>query len=365
MASVDKRPGGRWRARWREYPGGPQKTKHFERKLDAERFLVDVQHKILSGTYVDPGLGRMTVATYYERWMARQVWRDSSRSAIESTFRRHVLPVLGARPLASVKRADVEAWARGVELAPSTVGSARQYLGTMFLAAVEDGLIPRSPCAGARMPKVDRAPVVPLGPEEVATLAEAAPAALSAAVVLAAGTGLRQGETTGLTVDRVDFLRRSLRVDRQLVTPSTGAPFLGPPKTASSYRTVPLPRLVVEALAGHLAELAPNDDGLVFHVAGKPIGRNRFGDLWRATAKRAGLPGVRFHDLRHHYASVLLSAGASIKAVQVNLGHASAKVTLDTYGHFMPDDEDRTRMAIDAAHARPAEDRLRTEGGAG
>src|SRR4051812_38629921 len=79
MASVDKRPDGTWRARWREYPSGPQKTKHFTRKVDAEHHLVKVQHDLMTGAYVDPSKGRTTVQAYYEAWSARQPWRESSR----------------------------------------------------------------------------------------------------------------------------------------------------------------------------------------------------------------------------------------------------------------------------------------------
>lgn len=159
----------------------------------------------------------------------------SSRAAIGAVFRIRVLPVMGSRPLSAVKRADIEAWAQRLPLSPSSVATARQYLGTMFLAAVEDGLLARNPCKGARLPKVEKAPVVPLTADEVHRLEDAAPPLLRAAIVLGAGTGLRQGEVTGLTLDRVAFLQRSVRVDRQLVTPPTGAPYLGPPKTAASY----------------------------------------------------------------------------------------------------------------------------------
>ena len=76
MASIDKRPDGRYRARWREYPGGPQRLKHFGRKIDAERHLVATQHDLLTGVYIDPSRARMTVETYYE------IWRAGSRGAI-------------------------------------------------------------------------------------------------------------------------------------------------------------------------------------------------------------------------------------------------------------------------------------------
>src|SRR5256885_14321843 len=102
-------------------------------------------------------------------------------------------------------------------------------------------------------------------------------------VVLAAGTGLRQGEAFGLTLDRLDMLRRSLRVDQQLVLLPGSGPVLGPPKTAASHRTVPLPQVVLDALAIHLAAFpVTNPLGLVFtNDAGEPIKRTRFSDVWR------------------------------------------------------------------------------------
>ena len=162
--------------------------------------------------------------------------------------------------------------------------------------------------------------------------------------VTAAGTGLRQGEAFGLTVDRVDFLRRSLTVDRQIVL-LRGAPELAPPKTEASRRTIPLPGVVVDALAAYPA----SSGGLVFtNEHAEAIRRTRFSDLWRPAVARARLaPGTGFHALRHFYASLLTRHGESVKTVQARLGHASATETLDTYGHLWPDSEDRTRQAVD------------------
>jgi integrase len=169
-------------------------------------------------------------------------------------------------------------------------------------------------------------------------------------VILSAGSGMRQGECFGLTVDRIDFLRRTVLVDRQLVTISGRAPFLAPPKTAASVRSIPLPTVVVDALAAHLAEFPPLEDGFVFVTdAGRPIRRTAFGDVWRAAVKAAGAPyGTGFHELRHYYASLLIRHGESVKVVQARLGHASASETLDTYSHLWPDSDDRTRTAVDS-----------------
>lgn len=197
------------------------------------------------------------------------------------------------------------------------------------------------------LPKVHRPRVVPLTLEAVEALADAMPDRYRALVTLAAGTGLRQGEAFGLTGDRVDFLRRQLTVDRQLVTMPDRPPYLTPPKTAASVRVVLLPQVVVDALAAHLAAW-PTEGFLFTTELGEPIRHTSFSErVWRPAVKRAGLSGDTMHALRHFYASLLIRHGESVKTVQARLGHASAAETLDTYSHLWPDSDDRTREAVD------------------
>lgn len=162
MASVDKRPGGQWRARWREYPGGPQRPKSFGRKVDAEQHLVRVQHDLFTGAYVDPAKGRTTVEGFYRVWSGRQPWRASTRAAVATIFDGHVLPALGGRPLGTVRRGDLEAWAAGLPLASSTIRLAMQHVASMFAAAVGDGLLAANPADGVKRPREELA----LAPEE-------------------------------------------------------------------------------------------------------------------------------------------------------------------------------------------------------
>lgn len=262
-----------------------------------------------------------------------------------------------------MRPSEVQAWVKGRAevLAPATVEVAYRYLAAIFAAAVEDRLIPATPCKGVRLPKVEAAQVVPLATEAVEALIDAVPDRYRAMVVLAAGTGLRQGEAFGVTTSRLDFLRRSLKVDRQLVLLPGAPPYLAPPKTAASRRTVPLPDVVLEAVAAHLAAFpaGEGEDSLVFTApAGGGIRRNRFSEsVWQPAVARAGLPkGTHFHDLRHFYASLLIRHGESVKVVQARLGHASASETLDTYSHLWPDSEDRTRLAVDSVLGRCAPD---------
>ena len=178
----------------------------------------------------------MTFRQYAEQWRGGQVHRPSTRVYIERQLRRHAYPVLGDRPMSSIRPSDIQAWAKGLteELAPSTVGVAHGIVSGIFRAAMRDRVIAHNPCDGTKLPKATKARVDPLATEVVLALADAVPDRYRALVILSAGSGMRQGECFGLTVDRIDFLRRTLLVDRQLVTISRRPPFLAPPKTAAS-----------------------------------------------------------------------------------------------------------------------------------
>jgi len=350
MASVKKRPNGKWRARYRD-PEGSEHSRHFDRRVDAERWLDSVRGDLARGTYVDPDAGRCSFGDYAQQWLGIQVHRPSTAAKLDSDLRNHVLPFLGHRPIGAIRHSEIQAWVknRSEVLAPATVEVIYRYLASLFRAAVSDRVIPVSPCSQIRLPKKAVRQVSPLPTEHVKALIDAMPDRYRALAVLAAGAGLRQGEAFGLRVPAVDFLRRSIAVEQQLVCVTGRPPFLAAPKTAASCRTVPAPRVVIDALAQHLTAYPPCEDSLVFTAHdGGPIRRNRFGEIWAATVSRAGLPkGTHFHDLRHYYASLLIRHGESVKVVQARLGHASAQETLDTYGHLWPDSDARTRAAVD------------------
>ncbi len=325
MASIDKRTGGAYRARWREYPGGPQKSRQFTRKADAERFLDTIRGDLARGTYIDPADAKVPFQAFAEEWRVAQLHRASTATQCETYLRVHAYPILGHRPLGAIRRSEIQAWVKGrsLVLAPGSVELVYRWVATIFKAAVGDRLIPFSPCDRIALPKGPPREVVPLEVEAVERLIGAIQPRLRALVPFAAGTGLRQGECFGLTVDRVDFLRRQVRVDRQLVSAKGGVPVWGPPKSQASFRTVPLPHHVGDALAAHLATYRNRRHQLVFaNRSGEPLRRSAFGAAWRRAAVRAELPeGATFHDLRHFYASLLISRNCSIKAVQKSLGH--------------------------------------------
>jgi integrase len=355
MASVEKRANGRWRARWREWPGGPQRSKHFAKKSDAERFLVDVQHKLLMGAYVTPEAARVPFSAYADAWMARQPWRASTAALVSYSIER-ATETFGDRPLGSIRKGDVQSFVSGLALGPATVATIFQHVHSLLEAAAEDGVIVRNPARGVKLPAPTTGQVAPPTTEQVAVIYEAAVEWFRPAVVLGAGLGLRQGEALGLTADRVLWLERCVRVDRQWLT-RRGQTQFGPPKTASSYRTIPASQWVLDELAAHVGR---RHEGFVLHRDGVPLDHNAFDYRWRQAARRAGLVGMRYHHLRHAFASMLIAAGCSVRAVQHALGHTNAATTLNLYSHLWPGDEDWIRQAVDQALARGAEDSLRT-----
>lgn len=362
MAHIARR-NGRWQAAWRV--DGRERTKTFDRRIDAERWLTSVEHSKLAGTYVDPQAGRVTFKEFAEEWRRVQTHREGTSRSVEQHLRLHVYPVIGARPIAAIRPGEIQALVRqlGHELSASTVTVVYGRVGAVFNAAVRDRVIATSPCprmSPARSPGKGRLEV--LEPADVQRLTAAMPERYRALVTAGAGLGLRPGELFGLAVDRVDFLRRTVRVDQQIVRSSDGGVRLGPLKTAASYRSIPLPDVVATELARHLTHW-PAHPGLdlVFTTStGGPLQQHPFATVWATARKQAGLPEwAKPHDLRHFYASLLIRSGASVKVVQARLGHSSARTTLDTYAHLWPDEEDRTRAAVDE-YLQPTADLPRT-----
>lgn len=359
-----------WRARYRD-TSGREHARHFKLKRDAQRWLNEVAASVVTGQYVDPRAGRLTFREYADGWVSAQVHRPSTETLYRGHLERHTYPVLGDLPLSAILPTTIQGWVKrlstGVEgerdaLSPATVRVVYTVAASVFRAAVRDRKLATSPCDGIALPEVTKSRVTPMTTAQVDLLVESLPDALSALVILAAGTGMRQGEVLGLTRDRVRLLGKSpaVTVDRQLVTRPGGETAFAPPKTSASVRTIPLPRVVVAALNDHIARHGVGDGELLFTWQGKPLTRQRFGHLWRPAATAAGLTdatGKGMHALRHYYASLLIRYGESVKTVQDRLGHKSASETLDTYSHLWADSDERTREAVDSVLGDSADSR--------
>ena len=343
MASIDKRPNGKYRARYRDGEG-KEHARHFPRKVDAQNWLDQITTAVVTGQYVDPRAGRITLKAYASTWEAAQVGRERTLGNINNALRLHILPVLGDRPMASIRPSDVQGLVKHLSgrLKPGTVRNINAILVRLFNAAVDDRVVAVSPCRKVTLPRPEDIEVVPLTVEEVTAVIEAMPDRYRAAAVLLAGSGLRIGELLGLKVGDIRFLERSIRVERQRSQRGQ----IGPTKSPKSTRTVPLGDVVLEVLAAHIATFKTRE-WLFVDEHGEPLHYQVWKVVLRAASSEAKVD-LTSHAFRHFFASALIAGGASVKQVQTVLGHSSAMVTLHTYAHLWPGDNDRTRAVIDS-----------------
>ncbi|MGH3965083.1 MAG: tyrosine-type recombinase/integrase [Pseudonocardiaceae bacterium] len=351
-----KNPDKRYQV-WITVDGHAEYCGAYRTQARARRHLVEQEAKAHCGQWVEPT--DATVTECVTRYAAGRPHRASTRERWASLIRCHIEPLpFGKLRLASVRPSEVQAWItdRSAVLAPSTVQSLVKVVRGAFTAAVADRVISVSPFTTTRIaiPRVDRPRVVPLTVEQVQRLSDAMSPRYRALVLVQAGLGVRVGELIALRVDDVNFLGRTVRIERQMdrVTREHQAP-----KTPRSVRTLPLPTVVSQALAEHIRKFPPASDGLIFHTeAGGPLTESIRRTFPRAVRKVGLSPSTTPHDLRHHYASILLAAGESVVAVAERLGHSDGgALVLSTYGHLLPGADDRTRKAIDAAWTAPTE----------
>jgi integrase len=361
MATVKRSPNGKkWRARWYD-PSGKERAKDFGLKRDANRHAADMEASKARGQYIDPH-DKTTVIEYARQWAASRPHNPRTARKMASTLKNHVEgTALGSMRLAAVLPSTAQAWATGRAkvLGPKTTEVLVYTVSSIFKSAVRDRLISSTPFVGISLPEAVPARIVPLSVAQVRAIADQVPDYCRAMVITQAGLGLRIGELIALRVSDVDFLRRVARVETQIPPDERER---DDPKTPLSKRPIPLPQFVAEALAAHIQEFPPLADGSLFYnTIGRTWTTSHYGKVLGGNAVAAGAPeGTTSHDLRHHYASVLLHAGESVVAVAERLGHKNANLVLSTYGHLMPDSEERTRQALDGAW-RDA-DQVRTSG---
>jgi integrase len=345
-----------YRVRYRD-PGGRERSKSFGRKADAQAFVISTEHAKRAGSYVDPAAGRVPLGEWAERWYASTAaLRPSTRLSYRAMLDRHVLPRFAGVPLARIDRLAVREWAAGLVgagLSVKTAGLALLVLRRVLAAAVEGELLARNVAAGVKLPKAQKYEALFLTAVEVETLASAIDPRYGTLIRFAAWTGLRPSELAALRVRRLDLLRGTVRVAEAAVdVKGNGRLVWGPVKT-STARTVRLPRFLCEDLAAYLAGRPHDRDALVFTMPkGGPIYPSQFAQRhYKPAVRAAGLPdALRLYDLRHTAASLLIREGASIKAVQAQLGHATAAITLDVYAHLLPDELEHLADRMDRAH---------------
>jgi integrase len=346
MASIKRRPDGQWRARYRDL-AGKEHARHFARKVDAQDWLDQVTASVIAGTYTAPKTARTTVSQWCATWLAGYATRRSSTVRQARVHVAQIKAEFGAMPLSAVRPSHVRSWTsrlRAEGLSVSYVYALHARLAQIFADAVHDGIVPRSPCSRRTSPGPGKQRPYVATTEQVWALHDVMPERLRAAILLGAFAGLRVAEACGLrTAGDVDFMR-------SVVHPLVQWP-AEDLKTETSRTPVPIPRSLALDLAAHVQRW-PGETLLTGRDGGQlpPWALERA--IRTARSKVDGLPaGFRYHDLRHYFASLLIASGADVKIVQARLRHASAKTTLDCYGHLWPDRDESTRAAVDAVLA--------------
>ncbi|MBD0735293.1 tyrosine-type recombinase/integrase [Streptomyces sp. CBMA29] len=370
-------PPGRYRVRWYG-PDGKPKMKTVQRKVDAEAERTRIESRLGDGSYRDPSAGRARLAEVAESWLAAQAHlKRSTHNRYRNVLDVHVLPRWGSTPLNSVRYDDVAEWLAdllsgeatgGRKLSARSVRKAYVVLSRVLGFAVKAHRIAFNPAAGVPLPKVAPTDHVYLDEVQVEALAEAV-GEYGLFIRLLAYTGLRWGEASALKVGRVDLGARRAYI-AEAYADDGGKLYLDTPKN-HERRSVPLPRFLVDDLTTYVAERSP--DELLFTAPhGGPLRirnfRQRFFDPAVGAADLGHLH-LTPHKLRHTAASIAIASGADVNVVQTMLGHKSATLTLDVYGHLFPDRLDevskkmhkRRAMILAKAQAKAAKAELKAK----
>lgn len=349
----------------------------FTTKRDAQMFANKVEVTKMTGEYIAPSLGKVTVGALGPAWLARQQghMKPSGFRSYESAWRVHVAPRWGTTRIAEVRYSDVQAWV--AELAakrgPVIVQTTHSVLARILDDAVRDRLLASNPARGVKLPTRKPRRNVYLTVEQLRRLADESGRYRSLVLLLGVG-GLRWGEAAALRVRDIDFLRRRIELHRNAVY--VGSEFVVGTLKSNKNRTVVLPSFVVDALSqtakgkdrdellwpsgtgGYLAPPSARESWL----SGAVARCQKAADEARARESRSGgepstpvFPRVTAHALRHTAASLAISAGANPKVVQRMLGHASAAMTLDVYADLFDSDLDSVAESVREMWARASQ----------
>jgi integrase len=364
--SITKRKDGRWMARYTVHTakGPKRRTIYGGTRKEAADKLVKVLSDRVEGIIYD--VENMMVGEYLDVWLMSSVRgsvRQSTYDRDTSLVNNHLPPALGGIKLKKLSAAHVQGLYRDRldhGLTPSTVHKMHAILHKALSQALKWHMVPRNVTEAVSPPRPTPKEMRPLTSQEARRLLqEARGNRLEALYVLAVTTGMRQGELLALKWQDVDLENATVSVRRTL-TRSGGRYTLGEPKTKKSRRSIRLTTRAADALGQHLerqlSEMqvlgdAYADQGLVFTTnTGAPINPSNVRQRsFAPLLKMANLPRIRFHDLRHTCATLLLGKGTHPKLVQELLGHATVAITLDTYSHVMPGMGDQTARAMQDA----------------
>ena len=366
--TISRRKDGRWEGRYYvpTEDGPKRKVIYGKTRAEVSEKLTKALSDRANGIVYDNE--NITIGEYLDVWLKGSVYgsvRQSTYDRDTNLVNNHIKPVLGSLKLKKLNSAHVQNFYRNrldTGLSASTVRKIHDILRRGLAQAVDWHLTQRNVADVVKPPRPVPKEIVALSTDETRRLLDAAAEdRLEALYVLAVHTGMRQGEMLALRWQDVDIENAVLSVRRTL-TRRGGKVAFGEPKTKKSRRSIRLTPQAVDALRAHLERQLRDmeilgdhyqDQGLIFTTdTGAPINPSNLRQRsFTPLLKRAGLPHMRFHDLRHTCATLLLSRGVHPKFVQEPLGHATIAITLDTYSHVMPSMGDATAKAMEDALA--------------
>ena len=337
--AVYKKPNGKWR--W-EAAG--------RLKKNAESLLRRRETEIAEGRYNEKPVDTL-FSEFYQQWFEskKRSIKVSTAVSIESSFRLHIMPFFGNMHLSEIKPIYIQEWVNNMsekDLAPATVCRCYRYLRSCLRQAYFWELIAENPCRSIILPRINHEELVFLEPHKIATLLEEAHEPARTLFAVLAFTGLRLGEALGLAWKHINFQDGLINVER--AWSSLG--IMQEPKTRSSRRAIPISPTLAITLGQHYErEGKPDPEDFLFSYDGtQPLDQSNVRSEFVATVSRCGFEHVTIHSLRHSLASALLASGASIKALQRCLGHASAMMTLNIYSHLIPEELGESLIRADA-----------------
>lgn len=351
--SIQQRPDGSWFG-YLTLGNGKRKYVYGKTQTKVSKELTKLRNDQLDGKSLESS--NVTVEAYAARWLEdtdRLKVRHNTYSRHESLLRVHIYPHIGNVKLSKLTTTHINAMQTALEKADPPVGehsrqSVHKLLNTILKHALATGAINRNPCTLANKPKPKPRKYVTLSGTQLATFCKAAQGSnYSTLLILAAVTGMRQGEVLGLQWDDIDLDAGTLKVNRTLSQKSRHEFLTLPPKTKTSKRTVPIPAI---ALAGlnelklYADEHRPEEAFVFVWKDGGPVPKQNIRLVFKNVLEAAGLPKMRFHDLRHSVGTLLMESGENPKIVSELLGHSSVSITLDIYSHVSPS---MTRAASD------------------
>lgn len=373
MSSIDKRPNGRWRARYRDKTGRSH-SKTFDRRADAQSYLDDVGHDMRRGQWIDPKLARIPFEQWADRWWTTTTkLRPTTRRGYWGILQHHVRPYFEGWPLSDISYIDVEEFIThllGQGLSPKYTRDCVSVLSLVLKSAVRANVRKDNPAADHNIPiprrKLHEGDVLSM--EQIHQLVAHVKDPYKPAVWLLMLAGLRPAELCGLRVCDVDFVKHVIHVS-QTVRPvhsfdSEGFGLvIGPPKTSAGDRRIPIPAWLCDDLAAMVAARRRANGGerssghrgeFLFQTRyGNPLNRDKLREkVVRPALREAGLPETfRTYDLRHSHASVMIDLGVNLLALAQRMGHSDPAMTLRLYGHLFEGTQVQLSEKIDELRA--------------